>query len=375
MFYHIDDFLIYDTVRTTGNMDTTWLARKYQVNQSTPNNLRVQDWPAGRKGIGTVTVTTGSRSIYYPLGSHITSQRKNVNITMRLLNYVPNGVAIAGLSLVGPGQDDHILSFGFIDNKTGFVAYAGVDGVVRKDVFIMSTSLTGVQDVIEWGFEKSANDRNSYKPFILWVNNKAAYVQDAFCQIGSSTNLSARICGGVGIAPAGSTTATGFINLAGNVAIPICGVTDLIVNDGARNGLVRVVDRVGTVDLGPNSMSPNVSTPSHAELVGVAPPDANRYLVAATAAMEELYGAPAFPDLSSEAVLCMAIQVAGSKNNPYALELGATLRVSGQMEDIGGIPLDLSPGFATAIAEKNPVTGLSWTALEANSANFGLKVS
>ncbi len=375
MYYHLDNFAVYDTVRTTGTADTTWLTKVYQLNQSAVTNLRIQQWSSGRIGIGTVAAFTGTRSLYLPVGRFLDPARPNINVTMRLLDYVPNGTAIAGLSLVSPVQDDHILSFGFIDPKTGFVRYVGKDGVVRNDVFFMQVSLSGVDDVIEWGFEKSVNDQSVYKPFILWVNNRPVYVQEAFCQIGSPYTLSVRLLGGVNALAAGATSTSGFINLAGNVTVPKCGVTDVVINDGARNGLVRVLNRASTNDIGPNTMSSTDPGSSHASLVGATPPDAAKYLTAVTALAEELYGASAFDGLSSEAILAFGVQVVGSKNNPFALDLGATVRVNGVMRDLGPIALDILPGFATAISEVNPLTGRSWTALEANSANFGLKVT
>src|SRR5690606_22849323 len=148
----------------------------------------------------------------------------------------------------------HRLTFVLMSLMSGFIAYAGVLGIVQRDYFSLSISLTGSQDVIEWTFEKTSDSRNDYGLFSLWVNNKPAYFGRVFCQVGAAAGLGARICGGVGVPAAGTTSSTGFITDTSSVSIPVCGVTDLVVNDGQRNGLVRVLSRAPTSDLGPNSM-------------------------------------------------------------------------------------------------------------------------
>ena len=375
MFFHLDNFEVYDTVRTTGNMDLTWLSKQYQVLPvATPTNLRIQEWSGGRIGLGTVAATNGVRSIYLPVSSYLSEDVTTINVTQRLLDYAPNGVASFGLSIVGLSVDNHILSFGFNDLKNGFVTYVDAGGTVRVDPFTLAVSLTGSQDVIEWSFEKSSEDRNEYKPFILWVNNKPAYVGSVFCQVGAAAGLAVRVGGGVNSALDGTTSSTGFVNRAGNVTIPKMGITDLVLNDGKRNGLVRVVSRAPEVDIGPNSMIPNVSTESNAALVGVIPPNATNHLTAVSASAAEMYGASAFPDLSSEAVLAYAVQVVGSKNNPFSLNLAGQIRSNGQTKEIGDLAVDLTPSFSQVILDRNPATNLPWTALEANNSNFGVKV-
>lgn len=374
MFFHLDNFSVYDIARSTGNIDLTWLTKKYQVYPAgDASGLRYQTWSGGRLGMGVVAAYTGTRSVYLPLGSYL-SKAPRIGITQRLLDYQPNGTPICGLSIVGGSTDNHILCFGFTDLKNGFVQYVDKDGIVRKDPFILPVSLTGSQDVIEWGFEKTSSDRSVYTPFSLWVNNRAAYLGEVFSQVGAVSGLAARILGGTAMLEEGSNSSTGFLNRAGNVSVPRCGVTDLVVNDGSRNGLVRVLSRSPVGDVGPNTMVQTGSAASHAELVGTIPPNPAQYLTAISASSEEMYGALAFEGLSSEAVLAVAVQMVGSKNNPFSLNLAGQLRVGGQTREIGEFDVDLSPSFSQVILERNPVTGLPWTPLQANSANFGMKV-
>lgn len=374
MFFHLDNFAAYDTVRATGAMNLSWLSTVYQVNQSVTTNLRIGNF-AGRVGLGTGAVTSGTRSVYAPLGRYLANSA-NINITQKLLGYQPNGTAIGGLSIVDSSTDSHILSFGFTDQRNGFVTYVDSNGIVQRDTFILPTRLSGIQDLIEWGFEKSVqNDASEYRPFILWVNNKPAYTQQVFSQIGSSSNLAARISGGVSTLAAGTASPSGFVGTAVATNIPICATTDLIINSGTRNGLVRVLSRVPAGDVAPNTMTPSVTVGSHSEITGRQIPDASRFLTASTAAEQEMFGAQAFQGLSSEAILAFALQVVGSKDNPFAPDFEALIRSAGQTYAVGDISLDMQPVFGTAIVELNPATGLPFTALEANSYSFGVKVA
>lgn len=375
MFYHLDNFEIYDTVRTSGNIDPQWLNRVFSLKQTTVDNLVITQWDGGtgRVGLGTRVATTGQRSVYLPVGQYITEARNKINVSQKLLDFKVGPALIGGVSIVSGELDQHILGFGFSTTKTGFVRYVGPDQVVREEVFTLTTALSLEEDTIEWGFEKAVNDASAYRSFSLWVNNKPAYVGTIFNQVGSSGALAVRVHGAVSSLAPGATSGTGFLNSAVNVSIPVFGTTDLVVNDGARNGLVRVLSRGPTADLGPNSMTPNIMKGSHAEVVANKPPTTGEYLTAVTAAAEELFGSGAYTDLSSEAVLAVALQVVSQKNNPFAMDLEGTLRLSGVKRDIGLLPVDLTPGFTSVIMDRNPFNGLAWTALEANSVNFGIK--
>lgn len=373
MFYHLDNFQSYDVIRASGAMDTTWLSRRYDVRQSTSSNLAIGAWSRGRTGLGTLANTVGQRSVYMNVGGMFENDTK-LNISQKLLDFQPSSASIGGVSLVGEGVDDHILGFGFSTRKSGFVRYVNADGIVTEEVFTLPTSMSLYEDTLEWSIEKFANHPKQYGAFTLWVNNKPAFAKPVFCQVGSSGSLAVRVHGAVSNLAVGSTSSSGFLNSASNVTIQKYGTTDLVISDGARKGPLRVVSRVPTADLTPNTMTPSVTAGVHATVAATDPPDESRFLTAASAASEELFGAPAYSGLSSEAILAVAVQVVAQKNNPFALELGATLRLAGNKREVGMFSTDLFPSYGLVVSEKNPWSGLAWTPGEANAVNFGIKV-
>lgn len=374
---HIDDFGVYDEVRGSGNMDLTWLSRAYEVRQSAVTGLRIKESAASdpyvRNVLANGQALTGNRSVYLPLGPYL-FDNPSLTICQKLVDYTPNGTAIGGLSLVSPGQEDHILAFGFTGPRNGYVRYVGADGVVIEEGFLLPTSLSGQYDTIEWSFTKSSGDPSEYGPFTLWVNNRAAYAGIVFNQVGGSGVLAARILGGIPTLAQGQTSSTRFLNATGNVVVPAYGITDLAVTDGPRLGRVRVIGRTAYGDVGPNSMAPSEETEQHADLINKVPLSDNRYLSAVNVTAEERYWGLAFPDLSSENVLAVAVRTAIQKNSPDALDAVPVLSLGSNVYDELTLPTDLSPRFGQLILERNPWTNLNWTPLEANNTQFGVKV-
>lgn len=376
---HFDDFGIYDEVRASGNMDLQWLSKSYEIRQTTESNLRiyqsVADVPYRRNILGTGSATIGQRSVYAPLGEYLVDHTR-VGICQKIVDYTPNGNAIGGISLVSPDVEDHILAFGFSTLRNGFIKYVGPDNKVVVEQFILTTSLSGFYDTLEWSIEKEVNDATQYRSFILWVNNRPAYVGNIMPQRGSAGALHARIHGAVNTKAEGADASDGRLNADGNVTIPAYGTTDLAITDGPRLGRVMAVARQAAGDIGPNTMTPSdITADSHADVINKIPPDTSRYLSAVSAAAEERFWAQAFPDLGSENVLAVAVRVLGMKNSPDALDLVPTV-VQGQ--DVYSpviLPTDLTPRFGSLVLDKNPLTGLNWTPSEANSLQFGVKVA
>lgn len=373
MFHRIDNFEVYDSVRTTGTLDPALLNLVYNIIQTNTTNFVIRQYGSNNRiGLGLRAATTGQRSVYLPLGRYLMNQQRIV-IGQKLLGFVPSNASILGLSLVSGSTDRQILSFGFNTPSNGFVMYTDSQNRVQREAFSLATSLSQVEDTIEWSFIKDANDPTQYRAFSLWVNNKPAFVGNIFRQTGSAGELAARIYGGVHTLAEGTSTPDGFLNSGTNITMQPFGVTDLVVSD-TRHGLVRALSRSGTSDTGPNTMASTESSGTHAEVVGAVPPTLTKYLTAIAADAEEMYGAQAFPNLSSESVLAFGLQVLASKNNPFALDLEGALRLGGTNASLGAIDVDLVPKFAQVFLERNPLTGLPFTPNEVNTANFGAKV-
>lgn len=373
MFHHIDNFEVYDSVRTTGTLDPTFLNLVYTTIQNADTNFLIRQYGSNNRiGLGLRVATSGWRSVYLPLGRYLMNQNRIV-IGQKLLGFSPTSASILGLSLLDGNTDRQILGFGFNTLSSGFIVYTDEQNVVRRETFSMATSLSGVEDTIEWSFIKDVNDPSEYRAFSLWVNNKPAYIGSIFRQTGSAGELAARVYGAIATRAADTTTPDGFLNSTNSVTMPPYGTTDLVVSD-TRYGLVRALSRSGTIDTGPNTMASTESSGTHAEVVGAIPPSLTKYLTAIAADAEEMYGAQAFPNLSSEAVLAFGIRVLASKNNPFALDMEGTLRIGSTVASFGDIDVDLVPKFAQAYLERNPLTGLPFTPNEANTANFGAKV-
>lgn len=374
MFYTMDNFEIYDTVKDSGSIDPRWLEGSYIIRDSTDlNGVVIGRW-RNRVGLGSLTSLEGQRSVYAPLGPYISTDRPSININQKLINFTPSGACIGGISLVTGIQEDHLIGFGFLSNKTGFIRYVNESNEVAEEVFTLPTSLTLEMDTIEWGFTKTHNNSNLYRPFSIWVNNKPVYIGNIFNQTGSSGALCARIFGGISTLPVGTVVADKFINSGDTVSLPTYATTDLVINSGQRLGLVRVMSRAPIRDMGPNSLLPNIVTNTHAEIVANTPPNLAEYLVAASATGEEMYGADAYPDLSSEAVLAVGMRVAASKNNPFAFDMKGTMRIRNQNVELGTFDVDLVPTISSILLERNPTDNLPWTAQDANSLMFGVKV-
>lgn len=374
---HIDDFEAYDVVRSTGSIDLEWITKRYEIRQTSTSNLRlmmsITDDPYRRPVLANGAAVSGQRSVYLPLGQYLMDHER-ITIGQKLVDYVPNGVAIGGISIVGPSTEQHILAFGFTNQRSGFVRYVNSEGIVTEDPFTLPTSLGGRYDTIEWTIEKQVNDRDEYRAFSLWVNNRPVYTDRVMCQIGSAASLHARILGGINTLAAGASSSSGFLNGGGNVTIPQYGITDLVLTDGQRMGRVRVISRSPDGDIGPNTMQPNIAVDAHADIVNQTPPSESRFLTAVQASDEERYWAQAYTDLSSENVLAVAVQVVGRKNSPDAWDTAPVFSYGSNSFSGVTIPTDLIPNFGTVILERNPWTNLNWTPLEANGLQFGVKV-
>lgn len=374
MFYSMDNFEIYDEVKTTGSMDPQWFEGPYTVRGTLgTEGLLIGRWE-NRVALGANVPTVGQRSVYAPLGSYITPDRPSININQKLLNFTPGDACVGGVSLVTGVQEDHLIGFGFLSNKTGFIRYVNEANQVVEEIFNMPTALTLETDTIEWGFTKTHNNSDLYRPFSIWVNNKPAYLGNIFNQTGSSGALCARIFGGIATQAVGTTVTTKFLNTTDTINVPTYATTDLVINSGQRLGLVRVMSRTPTADTSPNSLIPNIVTNTHAEIVDNVPPNVSEYLVAASAAGEEMYASSAYPDLSSEAVLAVGLRIAASKNNPFAFDLKGMMRLRGQVKELDMFEVDLLPTLSNIMLERNPVDGLPWTAQDVNSLQFGIKV-
>ncbi len=373
---HIDDFEAYDVVRSSGSIDLEWISKQYVISQTQTTGLRLAlsttTDPYQRPVLKNVSTFTGRRSVYLPLGQLLMNHQR-LTIGQKLVDYVPNGAAIGGLSVVGPSTEQHILVFGFTGPKNGFVRYVGADGTVEEDPFILPTSLGGRYDTVEWTFEKEVNDRNEYRAFNLWVNNRPVYTGQIMCQIGASSALHARILGGLNTQAAGTVSSTGFLSHS-NTTVPAYGTTDLVVTDGQRMGRVRIISRQPDGDIGPNTMQPNIVVDTHADAVNVSPPSTSRYLTAVNASDQEVFWSQAYTDLSSENVLAVAVQVVSRKNSPDAWDVAPLFRLGGNVFGEETIPTDLVPNFGIVVLERNPWTNLNWTPLEANSLQYGAKV-
>lgn len=375
---HMDDFSVYDTVRTSGSIDLTWLTRYYDVRQTTTNNLRYQDSitsePYRRPVLKTTAATTGQRSVYLPLGQFL-MEHDTITIGQKLVDFSPSSVAIGGLSIVNPASQQHVLAFGFSGIKSGFIKYVNSDNIVVEDSFTLPTSLSGHYDTIEWTFQKDANSRSEYRMFSLWVNNRPVYAGNIFCQVGAASALAARVLGGISTLANDATSVSGYITSGSNVTIPAYGTTDLVVTNGVRTGRVRVISRMPVGDIGPNTMNTSESVALHAELVNTAPPSESRYLTAVTAAAKEVMWANPYADLSSENVLAVAVRLAGRKNSPDAWDMVPLFKLGNQTHSAPAVITDLVPSFGAVILEKSPWTNLNWTPLEANNLQFGAEVA
>lgn len=374
MIFFADNFELYDDVRTSGTMDSTWLSSNYSV-IGTTSGLVVGRWPgSSRIGLGTLGTVLSQRSVYYPLGKHLTESPR-ITLTQKLLGAKASSACIGGLVLLEGQTDKHLVSFGFHSKTQGFLVYAGLDGKVKREVFTLQTQLSGEVDWIEWSFVKDINDRNEYRAFTLHVNNKPAFAGNILCQVGSAGTLAARISGGVTALPEGTNALEGrFVQASTSTTLPQYGTTDFTVSD-KRIGLTRTLYRAGSSDIGPNNMTPSTPVGEHAEILATQPPSTSVYLTADTAAAEEMFGATAFEGLSSEAILAYGLVVAANRNNPFALDLAGQVRIGQTDYALPEIPVDITPKITTILIEKNPATGLPFTPLEANSTGFGLKVN
>lgn len=373
----MDDFKVYDTVRTSGAMDLTWIEKQYEVRQATNNNLRITNSvakePYERIVLANAAAMNTRRSVYLPLGEYL-QERTVVTVSQKLVDFAPNGANIGGISSVTSTAENHILTFGFSTNNEGFVNYVNADGQVTRDVFRLSTSLSGRFDTIEYTIEKEEQNANEYRGFVLWVNNRPAYSGNVFCQVGSAGTLAARILGAVSVQSEGTQLPTKYLGTTDNVSIPRYGTTDIVVTDGPRPGRVRVISRRPAGDIGPNTMLPSRSTDDHAELVSTTPPNTSDYLTAISTAMEERFWSHAYEDLSSENVLAVAVRLLGQKNSPDAMDMVPVLYSPSGRHMALPVPTDLVPSFSTTVIQKNPWTGLNWSPLEANDLQYGATI-
>lgn len=373
MILSMDNFEIYAIPDKSVNLDVSLLAGRYLVEQSSEEGLAIYKSDEGRVVIGNAKALTGRRSVIQPVGEMLI-EHKRLNVVQKLVNFTPTDVSIGAICTIGSNSSE-ILQFGFDTNKRGFVRYVDEGGVVREDSFILSTSLSGVADTIEWSFEKTQNSSDHYGAFTLWVNNKPAYVDNVFNQIGSASSIGIRVMGGVGSLAVGSKPSTPHVSSNDNVTVPLYGTTDLVLTSGERLGQVRVNSRLPSADIGPNSMTSTKPGVGHWSVVGSIPATADDYLTATSAAAQEMYGAGVYPEMANEAVLAVGLTYVAQKNNPYALDLVGMIRLDSKTHETETIPVDLTRSVTSVVLDRNPWTGLAWTPLEANSMSFGMKVN
>lgn len=374
----MDDFEVYDIVRTSGEMDITWLEKQYVIHQTSAANLRVTNSvatePYQRVVLANTAATSTRRNIYLPLGDYL-RDHTTVTISHKLVDLVPNGAHIGGISSVSSdNSNNHIITFGFTSSNEGFVTYVNEDNVVTRDEFRLSTSLSGRYDTVEYTIVKDTQNSNEYRSFVLWVNNRPAYVGNVFCQVGSAGTLAARVLGAASVLNVGTVSPSKYFGTTGNVTVPRYGTTDIIVTDGTRPGRVRVISRRPDGDIGPNTMLPSRTAESHAELVKGTPPNTSDYLTAISASMEERFWSQAYDDLSSENVLAVAVRLLCQKNSPDAMDMVPVVYSASGRHAVDPVPTDLVPMFSTTILQRNPWTNLNWTPLEANSLQFGATI-
>lgn len=375
---YLDDFKIYDQVRTSGAMSLQWLEKEYEVRQTTTSNLRLKQStatdPYQRLVLANGASASGQRSIYLPLGKYLLESNV-LTISQKLVDFTPSNVSISGLSIVSGSTNNYILTFGFNTARSGFIRYVNNQNRVVEDTFTLPTSLSRRFDTIEWTFEKETQNRREYRDFILWVNNRHVYSGSVFCQAGSAGSLAARLLGGVSTLPIDEISTNGYLTSSDNVTIPAYGTTDIVVTNGQRPGRIRVISRQPAGDIGPNTMIPSKTVNEHAELVNTIPPVEADYLTAVSSAAQEVYWSQAYEDLSSENVLAVAIRLLGQKNSPDAMDMVPLFSSNFGTHEAEPVPTDLTPRFSLSILDKNPWTNLNWTPLEANSLQYGMKVA